>query len=140
MFGIGIITIWLVTVSIVDISTRKIPVWLLIVGGICAIPAFMEQWGDNAWNCAGILMGMLPGALLLGTGFVTKQAGYGDGLAALVLGMTLGSGKSWLLFCASLFLMAICSMLLLALRKAKYKTRIPYLPFLTAGWLLVMCI
>ena len=139
MFGIGFITIWIITVSIMDISTRRVPVWMLAAGGICAIPAFMEQWSGSTWNCAGMLIGMLPGALLLGMGFVTKQVGYGDGLATLILGTALGSGKSWLLFCASLFLMAICSILLLALRKAKYKTRIPYLPFLAAGWLLAIC-
>lgn len=138
MFGIRIITIWLITISIVDISTRRIPVWMLIVGGICAVPAFVEQGSGSLWNCADILMGMLPGVLLLGMGFVTKQVGYGDGLAALILGVVLGSGKSWMLFCVSLFLMAICSILLLALRKAKYKTKIPYLPFLAAGWLLVI--
>lgn len=131
------VTVWLMIVSVLDIRTRRVPVWLLMAGGVCAAPALLASWGSSAGDYADILGGMLPGALLLGIGFGTRKVGYGDGAVALLLGAILGSGRSWMLLGMSMFFISCASLALLALRKAGGKTKIPYLPFLTAAWLLI---
>lgn len=124
---------WLSAVSIMDIRSRRVPVWLLLVGGIPTLLAGVYKGGEGYY----MLLGALPGILLLGTAFATKKAGYGDGIVLLFLGMGLGGGKSLLLFGVSLFLISVCSLVLLALKKAGRNTGIPFLPFLSAAWLMV---
>lgn len=128
--------VWLSAVSIMDIRSRRVPVWLLLFGGIPTLLAELYKGGDGIH----ILLGALPGILLLGTAFATKKAGYGDGIVLLFLGMMLGGGKSLLLFGLSLFLISICSLILLALGKAGRNTGIPFLPFLSAAWLMISSI
>ena len=66
------------------------------------------------------------------------MAGYGDGVALLILGMISGAGKSLMIFGFSLFLAAVFSVVMLVLGKAGRNTAIPFLPFLAAAWLAVM--
>ena len=138
MAAVLAVALGLMIISILDIRTRKIPIWLLIAGGVCVTPALAAQWSRGVGGCVDILKGMLPGVLLLGMGLGTKKVGYGDGVVMLFLGMALGGGKSWMLLGISLFLTAGVSLVLLALRKAGGKTTIPYLPFLTAAWILTV--
>ncbi len=126
--------VWLFAVSIMDIRSRKVPVWTLVMGGVLTSAACICQ--KNGYP--DIARGMLPGIFLLLTAFVTGKAGYGDGVVLLFLGMTAGAGESFIIFGISLFLAALFSVLLLALRKAGRNTGIPFLPFLTAAWLIVM--
>ena len=68
---------------------------------------------------------------------VTKKAGYGDGIVMLFLGILSGGGVSLMLAVASLFFTAVFSLIMLGLRKVRKDTRIPFLPFLAAAWLVV---
>ncbi len=131
-------TLWLLVASMIDIRTRRIPMWLLAVGGVCAVPALARQLGGGFGGCAGLLKGMAPGILLLGIGFMTKKVGYGDGIGVLLVGTVSGGGKTMLLFGTSMFFMAFCALVLLVLQKARSGTRIPYMPFLALAWLLLM--
>lgn len=133
-----IMTVWLLAAGIMDIRTRRIPMWMLAAGGACAAPALAGQLGGGFEGCAGLLKGIAPGILLLGIGFTTKKVGYGDGIGVMLVGIVSGGGKALLLFGTSMFLVAIYALALLVLRKARQGTRIPYLPFLTAAWLLLI--
>lgn len=128
------VTGWLLVSSAMDIRTRRLPVWMLVLGGIMAAAAI---WNRQI-RYFDILGGMAPGMFLLLTAFATKKAGYGDGIALSCLGAALGGERGLLLFGLSLFLMSVCSLILLGLRKVGRNTGIPYLPFLTAAWILVM--
>ena len=133
-----IMTVWLLAAGIMDIRTRRIPMWMLAAGGACAAPALAGQLDGGFEGCAGLLKGIAPGILLLGIGFTTKKVGYGDGIGVMLVGIVSGGGKALLLFGTSMFLVAIYALALLVLRKARQSTRIPYLPFLTAAWLLLI--
>ena len=91
----------------------------------------MEEYAQAA-------RGAIPGILILVLGAVTKKTGYGDGIALLLVGMLLRDGKIFLLFGISLFLISVSSLILLVFKKVGRSTKIPYLPFLTAAWLLLM--
>lgn len=126
--------VWLLSISIMDACSRRVPVWLLVSGGIPGLAAGICREGGGV----SMILGALPGLLLLATAFATKKAGYGDGIVLLLLGIALGSRKSLLLFGVSLFLISICSLVLLAFRKAGRDTRIPFLPFLSVAWLMLL--
>lgn len=127
-------SVWLLLLCAMDIRRRKVPAWLLAAGGILAAAAAVSQWSGAIDLCKEIL----PGTLLLSIAFVTKQAGYGDGIVLLCLGVLSGGGKSLLIFGIGLFLAAVFSLAVLVLRKAGRDTRIPFLPFLAAAWAVTM--
>lgn len=129
-----VLTGWLVIGSVMDIKSRVIPVWMLALGGVLCIPAVVSGQGDYI----AVLKGGLPGALLLLMAIGTKKAGYGDGIALFCTGMALGGGKSMQLFGISLFLLSLCALVLLTFRKVRRDTGMPYLPFLTAAWFVVI--
>lgn len=125
---------WLLVSSVMDIKTRRLPIWMLVLGGGLAVAAVLYQKSGYF----DILRGMMPGLSLLAIAFVTKKAGYGDGIALSFLGMVLGGEKGLLLFGISLFLLALCSLTLLALRKVGRNSGIPFLPFLAVAWMVVL--
>ncbi len=134
MWSMVIITGWLIVSGIMDLKTRRIPVWMLILGGILA--AWTVCCQNSGYPQA--MAGLLPGALLLFLGFVTQKAGYGDGIVLCCLGMALGGERSLLLLGVSLFLAALCALILLAMRRVGRNSRLPFVPFLAAAWLIVV--
>lgn len=134
MWSMLLVTGWLMIAGIMDVRTRRVPIWMLVLGGALAIcAAFCQHSGFQE-----ALKGLLPGTLLLLIAFVTKKAGYGDGIVLGCLGMALGSGKSLLLFGLSLFLISIFALILLVLRRAGRNTGLPFLPFLGVAWFMVV--
>lgn len=81
---------------------------------------------------------MLPGALLLLLAFVTKKAGYGDGIVLCCLGMVLGGEKSLMLLGISLFLTSLFALVLLVMHRVRRNSCLPFVPFLAAAWLVVI--
>lgn len=128
--------VWLFGISIIDIRKCNVPVWMLVPGGLLTGIALVCQQAD----AGDMLKGMLPGIFLLVTAFATKKAGCGDGIVMLFLGILSGSSRSLLIFGISLSLTAVAALVLLALRKAGKNTRIPFLPFLAAAWLITAAV
>lgn len=134
MWFVSITAVWLLVISIIDVRKRRVPVWTLAIGGILVLIKCICRNGEYL----DVISGMLPGVFLLLTAFVSQKAGYGDGVALLILGMISGAGKSLMIFGFSLFLAAVFSVVMLVLGKAGRNTAIPFLPFLAAAWLAVM--
>ncbi len=133
-WGMLLVTGWLLVAGIMDVKSRRVPIWMLVSGGVLAVCIAFGR--HNGFQEA--LKGLLPGAMLLLVAFATKKAGYGDGMVLGCLGMVLGGGKSLLLFGLSLFLTSLYALALLALRKAGRNTGLPFLPFLGAAWIMVV--
>lgn len=53
--------VWLLTVSILDFRSRRVPFWILGAGGVMVMPEVIRRWGDYP----DILLGMLPGLRFL---------------------------------------------------------------------------
>ena len=138
MWFMLIITVWLLSISILDVRSRCVPAWILAAGGGCTALILIYQCGCDMEEYAQAARGAIPGILILVLGAVTKKTGYGDGIALLLVGMLLRDGKIFLLFGISLFLISVSSLILLVFKKVGRSTKIPYLPFLTAAWLLLM--
>lgn len=126
--------------SFFDIRWKKLPVALLLVGGIGGILCLIS---DNV--AAGIgavflngMVGILPGAGILLLSLLTeKKVGSGDGFVLMVLGLLQGISMVLLVFCVGLFLQSLWAVVLLVAKKADRQTCIPFVPFLLAGELVI---
>ena len=71
---------------------------------------------------------------VLTAAFLTREGiGYGDGILALLLGPVFGTEVMWAGLFLAFLLSALCSILLLACKKADRKTCLPFIPFLTSA-------
>ena len=126
---------WLLTASVLDFRRRRIPVWLLALGGAAVIPAVLFECAGLPEEWWAVCRGCIPGILLLGMALVTRKAGVADGVAMLYMGLLLKE-KCLAVFAFSLLLISLYSGILLVFRKAGRNTELPYLPFLTVAWVL----
>lgn len=123
--------------SVIDIRTRRIPVWSLVVWSIfvCCYQLFqiLRGNGDILLVAGGIGIGILS----LFISRVTKEGiGYGDSWAVFILGIYLGMWKLIEMLTGALLLLAVYAVICMAVKKMSRKIRLPFFPFLAAGYLL----
>lgn len=124
---LGVIEIYLIVLGIKDFLDRKIPVWWLAAGAILnvTVGTFRLSHGEmQGWE---MVAGALPGMLMLLLARLSRKAGYADGIVLTELGMALGLRISIPVFCFSILLTALISMVLLMLRRVRRDTKMPYL-------------
>lgn len=126
---------YLVALSIYDLREKKVPLVLLVVGGVATILGGIYDGVMGVIDWTQLLFGVLPGVFLLIVAWTTKKAGYADGIVLLLLGAMEGYRRGIVLLCASLFLLCCVVILLLFLRKVKRNTQMPYIPFLAGAYL-----
>lgn len=127
---------WLLAASILDIRSRRIPVWMLVLGGFLAGLTAVCRCGFTLAECVEMIKGCIPGLILLLMAAATGKAGTADGLVLIFLGICMGAKICLAVFVLSMVLISLFSGVLLALRRVGRNTRLPYLPFLSAAWLL----
>ncbi len=124
--------------SIYDIKSYSLPMGLVLVG----LGGGLVGWGYAlcVGECAWweMLVCLLPGGLFAILAFLTKeQIGYGDSLLLLMLGGCVGGEATVRIWICGLVVSFFISVLLLVLRKADKKTRIPFVPCLLLGSLII---
>ena len=127
---------WLLAASTLDIRSRRVPIWMLALGGCLAVWAAACVRGFTWADGAEMLKGCIPGVILLLMAAATGKAGVADGIVLIFLGICTGGTVCLAVFMLSLLFISLFSGILLALRRAGRDTRLPYLPFLFAAWLL----
>ncbi|MCM1325799.1 MAG: prepilin peptidase [Bacteroidales bacterium] len=148
MWKFVMVLTYLVILSIMDIREKQVPVYLLGAGLLLAIfigagERVREEELAGAlhlirviWKILpGLLFGLLPGIFLLGMAWMSQKAGTGDGVVLMILGLFTDYHICIIVFSASLFLVSLFSICMMALRRAHGKTRLPYIPFLTAAYI-----
>lgn len=131
---------WLLAASVLDIRSRRIPVWMLALGGAFAVLAAVCGREFTLAKCMEMITGCIPGTVLLFMAAVTGKAGAADGIALVFLGICMGGKACLTIFMLSLLLISLFSGILLAMRRVGRNTRLPYLPFLSAAWLLAQAV
>ncbi len=134
-----LIMVYLVPLGIWDYQKRKVPIGWLVTGQICLCCIGINRCvkGNFWWTlCIEMLPGIIPGVLLLLLAWCSGKAGYADGIALAGLGMCLGYQETFFLFGFSLFLLSLCSIGLLFLKKVHKNTKMPYLSFLALTYLI----
>lgn len=126
--------------SVFDVRKKRIPIQVLIAGGIWAVICLtISAVRNGAEVLTGALPGLLPGAGLLVLGFLTQQkVGYGDGILLMIMGLMEGGKMVILAFCIGLFLQSILAVLLVLVKKADKQTQIPFVPFLLTARVIIL--
>jgi len=121
-----------------DLRFKRIPWSIFGVGTVFAIVASIIQRKGIILN---LFPEILPGVALLLIAWATKEnIGYGDGISVILLGVMAGFKNCILVLCLSLLLLSIFGIILMILKRAGRKTKLPYLPFMfIAESILVAC-
>lgn len=118
--------------SVMDVKTQKLPVWFMAVFGVGSVVLIAVRY-PGEWQQKGI--GLLLGASLLLVGKLSGCIGVADAVMVMIMGLLYGgTGCGEQLMIAVLFT-ATVAVGLIVLHRADAKTRIPFLPFLTAGFI-----
>lgn len=128
------IIIFLIACSVQDIKEKKLSVKMLAgFGTAFLISSFLPEnipLQQRIYN-------MLPGIAALLLAFLTKeQIGYGDGICLIIVGNVIHCNVLAGAVMIGLILLCGCSLILLIGKKVKWKTTLPFLPFLTIGILM----
>ncbi len=133
IFEFGILLILLIA-SVQDIRKKEIPLWEIIACGLVSLAACIYSAVTGAFEPMGIFLSALPGVAILFIALMSGQGvGYGDGYLLLAAGPALGPGPAVMGLVIALFAGGLFSGLLVVIKKAGRRTRIPFVPFMTLG-------
>lgn len=135
MWKFILIALWLMALAGMDIWRKHVPIWLLAIGGIfVTVVSFCNAW-NGQFKGRELLWSIAPGIVLLAVAILTKKAGWADGVVLLFLGIVTDFRECILSFTVSILFISVMSLVLLASKKVRKNTKLPYLPFLCAGYL-----
>lgn len=126
----------LLGVSYVDIRARRVPVYVFWAGIVMVLLYRVFCQNISLWE---LLMGLGPGILFLFVSRVTREGiGYGDSWGILILGGYLSFGELLEVLMTAFILMAVYAVILLSLKKMSRKCKMPFFPFLTCGYTVLL--
>lgn len=130
-----IISIFLGRCTWTDIKRKEISIVYLLVFGLAGMVCVLFR---SQMHILEAFAGMGLGLVLMGISKITKGGiGLGDGGVLCVTGLYLGFGENLEIFFMGLLFAALASTYLIVVKKIGRKTQIPFIPFLTAGFLCV---
>ena len=135
MWKIILTALWLGILAFMDIRKRLVPIWLLAVSVIFVTCMSVYEIWQGSMNGAEIMWGILPGFMLLLIAVFSKKAGWADGVVLLLLGIMTGFQECAFSFTLSMLAISVISLALLMMKRVGKNTKMPYLPFLWAGYL-----
>lgn len=121
--------LFLATLTPEDIREKQISAKKIIIFGllalICRLAAGQIRLG------AEVACSLIPGVFLLFLSVISKESiGFGDGLAVTVLGLWVGSTKTFIILCIAWTMAGVFAVICLI---KKWKEPIPFIPFLLVG-------
>lgn len=133
------VTIWIGVVlavgTLFDIRTRRLPMVLIIIGGLSGI---LYQLLVNGMDGIGQFNGMIVGILMLVTSFIVKTGiGLGDGILFLILGMFYPLYSVLELLMKASVMAGVFGLLLIWRRKGNWKMELPFVPFVFIQYVLL---
>lgn len=130
--GLGIILFGL---SVEDYLKKEINIYGIFLELAFAIGIFLFQ-EIEIWNLLG---GVGFGMVIMGFGIFTKgKIGIGDGIVLSILGMALGIIPVFQIFLLALLFSGVFSGIMLCMGRYSWKSTIPFIPFITLGYIGVM--
>ncbi|WP_448754978.1 prepilin peptidase [Agathobacter sp.] len=118
-------------ISIIDFSTKKIPVVVLIVMGIVgtASSIYAQQ------SIMSVAVALIPGIVLMAAAFLTReQIGYGDAAVVTLMGLFVTVDIVCSTMVMGLTIAGIISVILIASGRVGRKMQIAFTPFLLLGY------
>ena len=120
--------------AVEDIRKKDIPSYVVYICG--AVSAFFTCYMVliKTESVTTYLLSLIPGLVLLAIAFLTREGiGYGDGLIILSVGPMFGLYEVVFGLFVAFTLSSLFSITLLAIKKLKGGSRIPFIPFITLG-------
>lgn len=123
---------YLLVLSVQDFRERMISGMLLAVGAAAAVGSQIIWNRYSVWECIG---GLLIGLLFIGISRFTREGlGYGDSILITILGIYIGVWNLMYVLLIAFLLSAICAVLILIKFCFHRKKVLPFIPFLTVGY------
>lgn len=151
----GLMVLTVAALSVPDIRTKKIPLYMLLFTLIPVALSIVFNIAGNFWGgewvtgevflgreLAVMGLGLIPGAALIVLSKATGKVGLADGIVLSGMGLMEGFMGALSVMCFGSLLLSIPAAALLAARKVKKQTGLPFIPFLGAGyliWIFLIC-
>lgn len=121
--------------AIMDIKNKKVKISFIVVLGLFCVFSVILNKNVNIWEiCGGIALGLS----MIGLSVITNnQIGKGDGMVIAMLGISLGFRDCLMVIAFASVVMAFLSIVLLLLKKANKKTRLPFIPALFISFVVI---
>ena len=114
-----------------DIRTKRINGFICLVGILAALFVREKMLGEASKT---LMVDLIPGLIMYALAFFSdERIGKGDAVTLLFIGAVAGIETVLLSMFVSFFAAAAISIVLLALKKVRKDTRLPFLPFLSLG-------
>lgn len=135
---VAAVLVYLIPCVIMDVKKQKVSLFYAGGGAVCAAIWDVIRVGTGMDSLTGFLLSAFPGIMLLGISALTGKVGVGDGIVLLGIGFFLDWQKACGCLFIGLILSSVWSIYLLLFKKAGKGTRIPLMPFLLAGYGVVL--
>lgn len=137
IYGIyGIEGLLLLLAGLEDIRKKKIHLFLILAIGTTALLGCIVRQ-DYGWH--GALGGFLIGICVIGISVISgEQIGKGDGMVIAALGILCGVRNTLGIVCFASLFMLVPALVLIVSRKGNKKTKLPFLPALFLGYLVIL--
>lgn len=136
-----IVSLFLLVATVKDIRKKEISIRFLVIWflSFCTYILSVSLLKKDFYLIKEAILGIIPGIASLILSYVSKeQIGYGDGLVLILLGMIEGYQKVIFIFLCGIFFLSIFSGVALCVKKFSKKYKVPFIPFLLAGYLVVL--
>lgn len=136
LIGKGLTIVWLLWMTVWDLKEKKIPGYCIIVGLLPVVIICCACWPGQILAA---VLGFALGACFLLLSVLTKgQIGKADGVILMLVGIMSGIYDLIEILCVCFVYLFIIAAILLILKKKTKKQTLPFLPFLTAGYISVV--
>lgn len=137
--------VWLAALAAEDFKNKSVKTWhiaAMLLPGI--LYAALYRYGGEESSLTILLFllaDLVPGLILCLLSKLTRRGiGMGDALVTMVIGIYMGTRFAFICLCAAFFLASPAALLLYCLKKKQKTARIPFLPFLFAGYIMAFFI
>ena len=133
-----VFAIYLLVIGVVDMFTSSIHLLLLAAG---VVPIFLSLFTGGDISLPERALGLATGLAVLCVSLITREKiGKGDALLLCITGAFLGVYDNAVLI-AMAFMLIICySLTMLARGRLNKSSRVPFAPFVFAGYLMLLVI
>lgn len=137
-FRFVFVLIVLIIEAVTDLKKQEINIPVSGIMAAAAIPIYFFAKDISVLNS---IIGIAEGLLLILISVMTKgQIGMGDGILLAACGLMLGGKDNFLMFFFACLFSAVVSGLIMLVKKADKKTKIPFVPFMIPGFLVMVLI
>ena len=133
-----VLLFYLTLCGILDLMNKQIPGIIIWSGLLIGTIYFIMQLIIKEREIIDFVTAIIPGIILLVISKLTDNAlGTGDGIVIIITGLVLTFIQNVCMLTISFFLAAFFSIFLLILRKKSRKEKIPFIPFVMCGFLIM---